>query len=244
MRSLNRKNDEIRLASIEPNINPYADGSCFIKIGGTHVICTASIEETVPLFLKGKGRGWITAEYGMLPRATHSRTRRESVLGKVSGRSQEIQRLIGRALRIAVDLKKLGSRQIIIDCDVIQADGGTRTAAITGGYVALVSAIYKLLRNNIITTNPILEQIAAISCGILKDEVLVDLEYTEDSQADVDANFVMTQYGKLIEIQITAEKVPFAADKFNEMLVLAGTAIKALIKLQEDALSSLKVASF
>jgi len=240
MRLLNRRNDEIRAASIEPNFNPYAEGSCLIKIGGTHIVCTASVEETVPPFLRGKGRGWITAEYGMLPRATHTRTKRESALGKISGRSQEIQRLIGRALRTIVDLKKLGSRQIIIDCDVIQADGGTRTAAITGGYVALVFAINKLLRNKTIAANPMLEQIAAISCGILKDEVLVDLEYNEDSQADVDANFVMTQDGGLIEIQTTAEKTPFSPDKFNTMLALARTAIKTLVELQDEALTGLR----
>jgi ribonuclease PH len=232
-----RKSDELRAVSIEKNYNPYAEGSCLISFGNTKVICTASVEENLPHFLRGKGQGWVTAEYGMLPRSTHSRMRRESNAGKQSGRTQEIQRLIGRSLRSVVNLRKLGERQITIDCDVIQADGGTRTAAITGAYVALTLAIQHLMKHKAIFTNPITDQIAAISCGILDGEVLLDLDYKEDSSAQVDANFIMTSKGKIVEIQSTAEESPFEKKDLYAMMDLAESAIKDLSEKQLKALS-------
>lgn len=232
-----RKSDELRAVSIEKNYNPYAEGSCLISFGNTKVICTASVDETLPPFLRGKGQGWVTAEYGMLPRSTHSRMRRESAAGKQSGRTQEIQRLIGRSLRSVVDLHKLGERQITIDCDVIQADGGTRTASITGGYVALRLAINHLLQNKLLSQNPITDQIAAISCGILDGEVLLDLDYQEDSSAQVDANFIMTAKGKIVEVQSTAEENPFDTKDLYKMMDIAEAAIKRLSDMQLKALS-------
>jgi ribonuclease PH len=237
MRHLNRANNTMRTVEIVTNYNPYAEGSCLIKMGNTHVLCTASIEEFVPSFLKDKNQGWVTAEYGMLPRSTHSRMKREVSTGKVQGRTQEIQRLIGRSLRSVVDLRALGARQIIIDCDVIQADGGTRTAAITGGYVAMHLAIQKLLVQKIIKKTPITHQLAAISCGVVNGNVIVDLDYSEDSNAEVDANFVMTGDGKIIEIQSTAESEPFSQEQFHHMLKLSSEAIKELIKLQNEAIT-------
>lgn len=238
MRHLNRANETIRNVEIITNYNPYAEGSCLIKMGNTHVLCTASIEESVPFFLKDKNQGWVTAEYGMLPRSTHTRIKREISTGKIQGRTQEIQRLIGRSLRSVVDLRTLGTRQIIIDCDVIQADGGTRTASITGGFVAMNLAIQKLLEQKIIKKTPIIHQLAAISCGVVNGNVIVDLDYSEDSNAEVDANFVMTNDGKIVEIQSTAESEPFSQEQFNQMLKLSSEAIKELIKLQNEAITN------
>ena len=238
MRNQNRENTNIRNTEIITGYNPYAEGSCLIKFGNTHVLCTASIDESVPFFLKGKNQGWITAEYGMLPRSTHSRMRREVATGKVQGRTQEIQRLIGRSLRSVVDLKNLGERQIIIDCDVIQADGGTRTAAITGGYVAMYLALQHLFKKKAIRRMPIMHKLAAISCGIVNGHVIVDLDYKEDSNAQVDANFVMTDDGKIIEIQSTAEAEPFSQDEFNQMMKISKNAIEELIKLQDEAIKN------
>jgi ribonuclease PH len=224
--------DELRSLSLEVGVSPYAEGSCLIKMGGTHVLCTASVEERVPSFLKGKGQGWVTAEYGMLPRATSSRTDREAAKGKQSGRTQEIQRLIGRSLRSIVNLKQLGERQIIIDCDVIQADGGTRCAAITGGYLALYQACHRLTKAGKMTTLPITDQIAAVSCGIYKGLSVLDLDYAEDSNAEADSNFVMTAKGGCVEIQATAEKDPISTDQFNELFALATQGIKILTNAQ------------
>ncbi len=235
-RSLDRQADELRNITLKVNYNPYAEGSCLVKFGKTHIICTASVDETVPSFLRGHNKGWITAEYGMIPRSTHTRMRREAATRQQNGRTQEIQRLIGRSLRSVIDLAKLGERQIIIDCDVIQADGGTRTAAITGGYVALVVAVNHLLLQKKIKFNPITGQIAAVSCGMVNQQILVDLDYSEDSRADVDANFVMTANNQLIEIQSTAEGAPFTPQQFNEMLNLSSQAIANLIKLQSNAI--------
>lgn len=238
MRHLNRENTKIRNIEIITGYNPYAEGSCLIKFGNTHVLCTASVEESLPFFLKGKKQGWVTAEYGMLPRSTHSRMRREVSTGKVQGRTQEIQRLIGRSLRSVVDLKDLGERQIIIDCDVIQADGGTRTAAITGGYVAMHLALQGLLEKKMIHKMPITHKLAAISCGVVNGHVLVDLDYKEDSNAQVDANFVMTDDSKIIEIQSTAEAEPFSQEQFNKMMILSKDAIDEIIKLQNKAIKN------
>ncbi len=240
MRSSGRKLDEVRNIVIQPNYSPYAEGSCLIRCGNTRIICTASVDEHVPQFLKGTRKGWVTAEYGMIPRSTLTRMRRDSTNQKPSGRSLEIQRLIGRALRTVVDLALLGERQIIVDCDVIQADGGTRVTAITGGYVALVIAINSLLKRKVIKFNPIIGHIAAISCGIVNEKVMVDLEYTEDSEAQVDANFVMTDDGKIVEIQLSAEKHPFTVDQLHEMIALSTGAIKTLVGLQLDALSAVR----
>lgn len=236
MRPSNRKPDELRQVTIEKNISNYAEGSCLVTFGNTKVLCTASVEERTPPFLRGTGKGWVTAEYGMLPRSTHTRNEREAAKGKQSGRTQEIQRLIGRSLRAVVDLRKLGERQIIVDCDVINADGGTRTAAITGGYVALYLAIKNLMGKNIILQNPINDSIAAISCGIYKGEPVLDLEYTEDSNADADANFVITGKGGLVEIQGTAEGEPFSEEKFLDLLKLAKKGISELTEIQHKAI--------
>ena len=238
MRYLKRPNNSIRHTEIIIHYNPYAEGSCLIKVGNTHVLCTASIEETVPFFLKGKNQGWITAEYGMLPRSAYSRIRREANAGKIQGRTQEIQRLIGRSLRSVVDLKDLGERQIIIDCDVIQADGGTRTAAITGGYVAMYLALQHLFEKKMIRRIPVTHKLAAISCGIVNGHVIVDLDYKEDSNAQVDANFVMTDDGKIIEIQSTAEAEPFSQEDFNQMMHISRNAINELTKLQDEAIKN------
>ncbi|MEO5858097.1 MAG: ribonuclease PH [Pyrinomonadaceae bacterium] len=228
--------DQIRNTKITPNISPYAEGSALIEVGGTKVICTASVEDKVPMFLRNKGLGWVTAEYAMLPRATNTRTQRETQRGP-SGRTQEIQRLIGRSLRAIVDTKLLGERQIYIDCDVIQADGGTRCASITGAYVALALACRKLMKNNIIKTSPILSEVAAVSVGIIEQTAILDLAYAEDSTADVDMNVVCTGTGKFIELQGTAEREPFSREQMDEMLVLADTGINKLFEIQRNALN-------
>ena len=237
MRLSGRMINETRPVTIEVDISKHAEGSCLIKCGDTHVICTASIEETVPHFLRKSGLGWVTAEYGMLPRSTGSRMRRESSNNKQSGRTLEIQRLIGRSLRSVVDRVILGERQIIIDCDVIQADGGTRCASITGGWVALRCAVNKLINQGILKSDPISDHVAAISCGIFAGTSIVDLDYSEDSEADVDANFVMTGSKKLVEIQGSAEKEAFSRDEFNELIDLAESGIQQLIAAQKYAIS-------
>jgi len=232
-RSGNRKYNELRKIIIEPNIADYAEGSCMISFGNTRVLCTATVDEYVPPFLKGKGEGWVTAEYGMLPRSTHSRMAREAVKGKQGGRTVEIQRLIGRSLRAVMDLEKLGERQVIIDCDVINADGGTRTASITGGYVALFLAMKKLKSSGRIKQFPVVDSVAAVSCGIHNGHALLDLEYTEDSSADADANFILTGSGKIIEIQATAEKYAFDDEQFTELYSLAKKGVGELIEMQK-----------
>ncbi len=216
-----RSAEQMRTVSFEPHFSPYAEGSCLIRVGQTHVVCTASVDERVPPFLRGTSQGWVTAEYGMLPRATHSRMDREAARGKQSGRTQEIQRLIGRSLRAVTDLSALGERQIKIDCDVIRADGGTRTASITGAFVALSLACEHLLQKGDITSLPLRDQVAAISCGLTSAGAVLDLDYEEDSAAETDANFVLTASGGIVEIQGTAEKTPFTADQFSQMMALA-----------------------
>jgi ribonuclease PH len=238
MRAFDRKNNQLRNISIEPSVLLNADGSCLVKFGNTHVICSATYETNVPPFLRGQNQGWISAEYGMLPRSTHQRMKRESTQGKQSGRTQEIQRLIGRSMRTAINLKALGEKQIILDCDVINADGGTRTAAITGSYIALHLAIRALIARKVIKTNPLIRQVAAISCGIYKGQPIVDLDYLEDSNAEVDANFVFADNGNIIEIQSTAEKTPFSEEQFYAMLQLARNATSDLFKLQNQILLS------
>ncbi|MGV3278902.1 ribonuclease PH [Rickettsiales bacterium LUAb2] len=235
-RSENRTVNQLRKLSIEININKYAEGSCLISTGDTKVICTASVDEKTPPFLKGQNKGWITAEYGMLPRSTGTRVDREAAKGKQAGRTQEIQRLIGRSLRSVVDLTKLGERQIKIDCDVIQADGGTRTASITGGYVAMYLALQSLYDKKLIKEIPITSSIAAISCGIVNGIPVLDLDYNEDSTAHTDANFVMTDTGKIIEIQATAEQNPFCEQEFLAMLELARKGITEITNLQNKIL--------
>ena len=233
-----RAADELRPLRITPNFLPHADGSALIECGSTRVICTASIDENVPPFLRGKGQGWVTAEYGMLPASTASRMRREAAAGKQSGRTQEIQRLIGRSLRAAVDMEKLGERQILIDCDVIQADGGTRTASITGAYVALELAVRKLLSDGRIGENPLVSQIAAVSAGIVGGVPLLDLDYPEDSGCDSDVNIVMNADGGIIEIQGTAEGAAFSFDELAELVRLAQKGIAALAAEQNRALAA------
>jgi ribonuclease PH len=228
--------DQLRNTKITPNISPYAEGSALIEVGGTKVICTASVEDKVPMFLRNKGLGWVTAEYAMLPRATNTRTQRETQRGP-SGRTQEIQRLIGRSLRAVVDTKLLGERQIYIDCDVIQADGGTRCASITGAYVALALACRRLMKNNVIKTSPILSEVAAVSVGIIEQTPILDLAYAEDSTAEVDMNVVCTGTGKFIELQGTAEREPFSREQMDEMLILADTGINKLFEIQRNALN-------
>ena len=224
--------DQLRHVIIEPHFSPYAEGSCLIKMGHTHVVCTASIDDKVPAFLRNTQKGWVTAEYGMLPRATHSRMDREAARGKQSGRTQEIQRLIGRSLRAVIDLKALGERQIKIDCDVIQADGGTRTASITGAWVALSLACETLLLKGDITTTPLIDQVAAVSCGIVGGEPVLDLDYAEDSTASTDANFILTASGGIVEIQGTAEEKPFSENEFSAMLSLARSGCQILFGSQ------------
>ena len=236
MRASKRKNNQLRNIIVEPSSLINADGSCLIKVGNTHVMCSATYDTNLPPFLRGQGQGWITAEYGMLPTSTNQRMKREATQGKQSGRTQEIQRLIGRAMRAIIDLKALGERQFIIDCDVINADGGTRTAAITGSYIALHLAVRSLMARKIMRTNPLIMQVAAISCGIYKGQAIVDLDYNEDSEAEVDANFVFAANGNLIEIQSTAEKEPFSEEQFNEMLKLARSATAELFKIQNQIL--------
>jgi len=232
VRPSKRKADELRAITLERAIALHAEGSCLIKFGHTHVLCTASLIESVPGWLKGQGRGWVTAEYGMLPRATGERMRREAAAGRQSGRTQEIQRLIGRSLRAVVDLTALGERQITVDCDVIQADGGTRTAAITGAWVALKDCIEWMRSRDMIEDGVIQDQVAAISCGLYGGEPVLDLDYIEDSDADADANFVMTGRGGIVEVQGTAETEPFTQEQFDQLMVLAKKGIEELINLQ------------
>lgn len=239
MRNNNRTSDELRHIEIIPNCNLYAEGSCLIKCGNTHVICTASVDEKVPQWLKNEERGWITAEYALLPRATATRVSRET--HGVGGRTHEIQRLIGRSLRSVVDLSVLKGFSILIDCDVIQADGGTRTAAITGSFVALYIALQKMVKNGKILYNPIKEFVAAVSVGICHNEFLLDLEYSEDSTAQVDANFVLTESGKIVEIQGTAEGEPFSQDDYLALMKLAQTGVLQLINLQKEALKNVEI---
>ncbi len=236
MRPSKRTPQQMREVSIETNILNHAEGSCLIKFGNTHVICSASLDESVPRFLRHTGSGWVSAEYSMLPRSTGTRMQRESSRGKQGGRTLEIQRLIGRSMRAAIDLKSLGERQILIDCDVINADGGTRTAAITGSYIALHLCIRKMLDNKIIRKNPLISQIAAISCGIYKGQAVSDLDYAEDSEAEVDANFVFNQKGNLIEIQGTGEESDFTTDQLMQMLELAKKSASELFAEQNKIL--------
>ena len=231
-----RKNNELRAISFEREFSRYAEGSCFVKFGNTHVICTASIEERVPFWLKGKQKGWITAEYAMIPRSTHTRIDRDGIKGNISGRNQEIQRLIGRSLRSVVDLKLLGERQIKIDCDVIQADGGTRTASISGAWLALHDAVKYLKINGKITSNPIKNQIAAISCGIISDEILIDLDYKEDSNALIDANFVLTDNKDIVEIQSSSEQNPISKNIFLKMYDMVENNINLIFREQQKTL--------
>lgn len=233
MRPSKRKPEEIRAVSLERGFSKHAEGSCLVKFGDTHVLCTASIEERVPPWLRGGGKGWVTAEYGMLPRSTGGRMRRESTAGKQSGRTQEIQRLVGRSLRAVVDMKALGERQITVDCDVIQADGGTRTAAITGGWVALYDCVKWMKDRDMLTEDPILDHIAAISCGIVGGEAVADLDYDEDSTAETDANFVLTGKGGIVEIQATAEGAPFSSEEFDALMGQARNAVQQLVELQK-----------
>ena len=235
MRPSRRQVDELRAVSLERSVVKYAEGSCFVKFGDTHVLVTASLEERLPPWLKGQGRGWITAEYGMLPRATVERTRREASVGKQGGRTIEIQRLIGRSLRSVADVAALGERQITIDCDVIQADGGTRTASITGAWVALSDCLSWMKAREMLRTQVLRDHIAAVSCGVCKGTAVLDLDYAEDSEADTDANFVMTGSGNIVEIQATAEKTPFSEDQFQVLLALARKGIEKLVGLQKMA---------
>ena len=237
MRPSGRRPDELRAVTLEPGYAKYAEGSCLVRFGDTHVLCTASVEERVPPWLRNAGRGWITAEYGMLPRATSERTDREAARGRQSGRTQEIQRLIGRSLRAVADLKALGERQIRIDCDVLQADGGTRTAAITGAYVALRMAVDGLLKAGRVKTDPLKAEVAAVSCGIVGGVPVLDLDYAEDSTADADANFVMTGGGMLIEVQGTAEGDPFSRAAFDALMSLAEAGVGQLVGLQRGVLA-------
>ena len=236
-RSSNRQFNEMRQIVIESQVSPYAEGSSMVKFGNTHVFCTASVDNKLPPWLRNTGKGWITAEYGMLPRSTHSRMDREVTKGKPSGRTQEIQRLIGRSLRSIVDLKKLGENQIKIDCDVIQADGGTRTASITGAWVALYEAVNYLLKSGKIVENPILDQVGAISCGICNNQEIIDLDYAEDSTAETDGNFVMTANKGIVEIQTTAEEKPFNKNQFLRLLELAENGTKDIFKIQRNTLN-------
>jgi ribonuclease PH len=233
MRPSKRENDILRPVALERAVSLHAEGSCLIKFGNTHVLCMASVEERLPPWLKGQGRGWVTAEYGMLPRATNERMRREASVGHPSGRTQEIQRLIGRSLRAVVDLQALGEHQITVDCDVIQADGGTRTAAITGGWVALHDCLQWMQARDMIHGNVLRDQVAAVSCGIYKGQTVLDLDYPEDSEADADANFVMTGKGGIVEVQGTAERDPFTEEQFAELMAFAKKGIRELLSLQK-----------
>lgn len=237
MRPSGRQVNEMRSISIEPGVMRYAEGSCLIKMGETHVLCSASLEQRVPPFLKNSGLGWVTAEYGMLPRATHTRGRREAAQGKQSGRTQEIQRLIGRSLRAGVDRVALGERQISIDCDVIQADGGTRCASITGAWVALRLAVNKLMKAGDVISDPLTDHVAAVSCGIYAGQPVLDLDYAEDSEAGTDANFVMTGTGGLIEVQGSAEGAPFSREALNTLMDFADLGVAELVAAQKAAVS-------
>ena len=236
MRPSGRRADQLRDIVFEPGFAPHAEGSCLIRCGNTHVLCTASVQERVPPFLRNTGRGWVTAEYGMLPRSTDRRTDREAARGKQSGRTQEIQRLIGRSLRAVTDLESIGERQIVLDCDVIRADGGTRCASITGAYVALHQALKGLVDSQEIPALPLLEPVAAVSCGIVDGEAVLDLDYPEDSGAEADANFILTGSGGIVEIQVTAEKDPLSPDAFAAMHQLARAGIEDLVGRQKRAL--------
>ncbi len=236
MRPSGRAVDQLREISLELGHAPQAEGACLIRAGNTHVLCTATVQERVPPFLRNSGRGWVTAEYGMLPRATDRRTDREAARGRQSGRTQEIQRLIGRSLRAITDLTATGERQIVLDCDVLRADGGTRTAAITGAYVALHQAFQRLVDAGELPALPLREPLAAVACGIVGGEVRLDLDYAEDSTAQADANFVLTASGQLVEVQFTSEDVPLGRDQFEAMLDLAEAGVRQLIGLQRQAL--------
>ena len=238
MRPSGRSLDQMRDVTIETNVTKHAEGSCMIKVGDTHVLCTATLEERVPPFVKGSGLGWVTAEYGLLPRSTTSRMRREATAGKQGGRTVEIQRLIGRSLRAGVDRVALGERQITIDCDVIQADGGTRCAAITGGWVALKLAVNKLMKTGAVITDPLIDPVAAVSCGIYAGQSVLDLDYPEDSEAGVDGNFIMTGSKKLIEVQMSAEGQVFSRAQMNELMDLAEKGVSELVMLQKAATSA------
>jgi ribonuclease PH len=237
MRPSHRAPDEMRPVSLERSVAKHAEGSCLVKFGDTHVLVTASLEERAPPFLKGSGKGWVTAEYGMLPRATHERMRREAAQGKQTGRTLEIQRLIGRSLRAVVDLAAIGERQIVIDCDVLQADGGTRTASITGGFVALSQCLEFMRKTGMLAKPAIKNHVAAISCGICRGEAVLDLDYAEDSSAETDANFVLTGTGGLVEVQGTAEGAPFTEEQLAELLRLARKGVTDLVRLQQEALA-------
>ena len=236
MRPSGRSADQMRELTMELGFSKYAEGSCLIKFGDTHVLCTATLETKAPPFLRGSGKGWVTGEYGMLPRSTHGRMGREAARGKQSGRTQEIQRLVGRSLRAAVDMEALGECQIRIDCDVIQADGGTRTASISGGYVALYQCLQKMVADGILKDIPIKNEVAAISCGVYKGQPVLDLDYDEDSSAETDANFVMTGAGQIIEVQGTAEEAPFSEEELMRMLRLARIGVEKITKLQRETL--------
>ena len=236
MRPSGRKLDEIRKISLSTNVNKHAEGSCLVKYGDTHVICTASVDERLPAWVKDLGHGWITAEYGMLPRSTGERSSREASRGKQGGRTMEIQRLIGRSLRAATNLSQIPEIQIRVDCDVIQADGGTRTASITGGFVALYQACGLLVSSGRIESLPFSNMVAAVSCGIYEDQVIVDLDYDEDSSAIVDSNFVMTEHGDIVEVQVTAEKEPFPQTQLDSMIGLAQKVIGQIAEKQKEAL--------
>ncbi|MDX2221574.1 MAG: ribonuclease PH [Rhodospirillaceae bacterium] len=233
-----RAADALRPVVLEPGFAKHAEGSCLVRFGDTHVLCTASVEDSVPPFLRNTGKGWVTAEYGMLPRSTHTRTAREAAKGAQSGRTQEIQRLIGRALRAVTRMDKFGEVQVRLDCDVIQADGGTRTASITGAYVALHQAFHKLTRMGVIPAVPLIEPVAAVSCGLFDGAAVLDLDYAEDSNAQADANFVATASGKLVEVQGTAEHHPFEEAEFLALMALAKTGIAELVRLQRAAIAS------
>jgi len=237
MRPSGRQPDQMRDVTLERGAAPQAEGSCLISFGNTRVLCTASVETNLPPWRRGQGLGWVTAEYGMLPRATGSRTRREAAAGKQSGRTQEIQRLIGRSLRAVTDMAKLGEAQITLDCDVLQADGGTRTAAITGAYVALSDAISWMMARDLVTENPLRDHVAAISCGIYRGTPVLDLDYAEDSEAETDANFVMTGAGHFVEIQGTAEQEPFSRQELESLMTLAAKGVSELTGLQKQALT-------
>lgn len=236
MRPSERTPEQLRPVTLETGVNRYAEGSCLVAFGHTRVLVTASVEDSLPPWLRGKGQGWVTAEYGMLPRATHTRGRREAAAGKQSGRTQEIQRLIGRSLRAVVDLKALGERQVLIDCDVIQADGGTRTAAITGAWVAMASALTYLKDEGVLKADPVLDQVAAVSCGVFRDTPVLDLDYEEDSSAEADSNFVLTGAGDIVEIQATGEKRGFTRAEFDRLFGLAEAGCAELFALQRAAL--------
>jgi ribonuclease PH len=238
MRPSDRTAEQLRTVTLETGVNRYAEGSCLVTFGHTKVLCTASVEDKVPGWMRNTGQGWVTAEYGMLPRATHTRGRREAAAGKQSGRTQEIQRLIGRSLRAVVDLKALGERQVVIDCDVIQADGGTRTASITGAWVAMAAALGHLKSEGVLKSDPILDQVAAVSCGVFENEPVLDLDYEEDSNAEADSNFVLTGSGTIVEIQATGEKRGFSRSEFDRLFQLAEIGCADLFIKQKAALEA------